>query len=136
MLRPYWMYELFVVYPDQTALHWLLTIDYPSGRLIRWRLRWPEFDFAVKNRKSKINAQADALYQLHTTGETVSEDNNDDIPVFKLDKVRVESGTNCNLNEVYFIDSGFAAIDELYPIVDDPAPTKFNAVPIGVEELL
>ena len=55
------MYQRFVVHTDHASLHWLLTIDDPSGRLMRWRLRLAEFDFEVKYKKGKENAQADAL---------------------------------------------------------------------------
>ena len=65
-LRPYLMYERFVVHTDNAALHWLLTIDDPSGRLMRWRLRLAEFDFEVRYKKGKANTQADALSRLDT----------------------------------------------------------------------
>lgn len=98
------MYEHFVVYTDHGALHWFLTIHDPRGRLSRWRLRLAEFDFEVKYKMGKINAQADELSQLHTTGETVPLDT---IQLFELSLVRVELGHNCNPIEVHFIDAGF-----------------------------
>ena len=114
-LRPYLMYEKFVVYTDHAALHWLLTIDDPSGRFIRWRLRLAEFDFEVKYKKGKANTQANALSRLHTFAETKPHDENDDIPVFmnELDEsidpidtdfidlqyANVDSELACNLEE-------------------------------------
>lgn len=69
-------------------------------------------------------------------GEKVPHDDNDDILVFELDKVRVELGSNRNPNVVDLIDSKLAAMDKLYPAVDDTAPTNFNAETIGVEGFL
>ena len=65
------MYERFVVYTDHAALRWLLTIQEPSGRLIRWRLRLAQCDFEVLYKKGKINTQADALSSLKTLAETI-----------------------------------------------------------------
>lgn len=45
------MDELFYVHTDHAALHWLLTINEPSVRLMRWRLRLTEYDFEVQYMK-------------------------------------------------------------------------------------
>ena len=100
----------------------MLTIDDPSGRLIRWRLRLAEFDFEVKYKKGKANTQADASSILHTSAETKPHDDNDDIPVFmnELDKnesidpidtdfidlqyAKVDSELACNLEETEQFD--------------------------------
>ena len=79
------MYEKLIVYTDHASLHWLLSITDPSGLLIRWHLRLSEFDFEVKFKKAKANIQADALSQLITDSETVSDDN-DDIPAFNIEQ--------------------------------------------------
>ena len=47
-LRPYLQNQHFVVNSDQGSLRWLMNIDDPSGRLMRWRLRLGEFDFDVQ----------------------------------------------------------------------------------------
>ena len=83
------MYEKFVVHTDHAALHWLLTINDPSGRLMRWRLRLAEFDFEVKYKKGLLNTQADALSRLTTTAETILDDE-DDIPAFMSDMLNSE----------------------------------------------
>lgn len=95
-----------------------------------------EFDFKVKYKKGNINAQADGLSRLHTTGEAVSHHKNDDIPLLELDMLRVELGPNSNPNEVHFIDTELAVMDELFAAVDDPVRTNFSGERIGVEELL
>lgn len=95
-----------------------------------------EFDFQVKYKKRKFNAQADALPRLHTIVETVSDDDNDDIRVFELDMVRIEFRLNHNPNEVDFIEIELGAMDQLYAAMDKPALTNFNAELICVEGLL
>ena len=54
-LRPYLIYEKFTVYTDHAALGWLLTINDPSGRLMRWRLRLAEYDFNIQYKTGKTN---------------------------------------------------------------------------------
>ena len=135
-LRPYLMYEKFVVYTDHAALHWLLTIDDPSGRLIRWRLRLAEYDFEVKYKKGKANTQADALSRLNTSAETILSDDNDDIPVFLLDLVNIELEENRDPDSVDFLDVQYAEQDELYAAMDDAASPEVHFEPITREELL
>ena len=97
-LRPYLMYENFTVFTDHAALHWLLTIDDPNGRIIRWRLRLAEYDFEVKYKKGKINTQEDAFSRLNTATETIVHDESGDIPVFSLDPVQIIDGINKTWN--------------------------------------
>lgn len=79
-VRPYLKYETFIVHTERAALHWLLTIDDSSGRLMRWWLRLAKFNFQVKYKKGSSNQQADDLFRLHTNAETFYHDNNDAIP--------------------------------------------------------
>ena len=97
-IRTYLMYEKFTVFTDHATLHWLLIIDDPSGRLIRWRLRLAEYDFQVKYKKGKINTQADAVPRLNTAAETIVHDDSDDIPVFSLDPVQMKDETKNNMD--------------------------------------
>lgn len=78
------------MFTDYAAFHWLLTMDDPSGNLIRCRLRLTEFDFEAKYNMGKINTQADELSRLNTIGETIPHDDNVDIPVFELDVYNLE----------------------------------------------
>ena len=89
-LRHYIIYEEFTVHTDHSALRWLFTVEEPSGRLIRWRLRLAEFNFNIAYKKGTCNQQADALSRLHTLAETVHEDW-DDIPSFILSDLSEES---------------------------------------------
>ena len=95
VLRPYLMYEKFIVHTDHAALRWLLSIQDPSGRLMRWRLRLAEFDFQIMYKKGKLNTQADALSRLRTLAETIRHDD-DDIPAFML----LEHNKNYNLDKL------------------------------------
>ena len=100
------MCKRFVVHTNLASFHWILTIEYLSGRLMRWRLRLTEFDFEVKYKKGKSNVQADALSRLDTAAETVPVDN-DDIPTLAItEDIFVVNCTerdhDCS-NEVHFI---------------------------------
>ncbi len=56
--------NLFKAYTYHEALRWLMTVDDPSGRLKRWRLRLSEFDFTPCCKKGKENAAADMANRL------------------------------------------------------------------------
>lgn len=85
-LRPYLQGVHFTVNTDHSCLRWLMSISDPSGRLMRWRLRLSEFDFAVKYKKGTCNVHADALSRLETLGETQLEID-DDIPCLTMDEL-------------------------------------------------
>ena len=46
-LRPYLLGDEFVLNTDHYALKWLMTVQNPSGRLLRWRLRLCEFRYQL-----------------------------------------------------------------------------------------
>ena len=71
-LRPYLMYETFVVHSDHHALHWLFTISEPSARLKRWRLILSEFDYTIAYKKGKDNHHADAMLRILTGSPTIT----------------------------------------------------------------
>jgi transposase InsO family protein len=60
--RPYIVGTQFVVESDHESLQWLKEAKTP--RLVRWALRLAEFEFVVKHKKGKANANADALSRL------------------------------------------------------------------------
>ena len=84
VLQPYLVYEKFTVHTDHAALQWLFSIQDPSGRLMRWRLRLCEYDFEIAYKKGPQNQQADALSRLQTLAETVRHDD-DEIQTFLLE---------------------------------------------------
>lgn len=79
------MYEKFVVYTHHTALSWLLSIQRPSGRLLRWGIRLAELDFELAYKNRKANVHANALSRFETLAETITDDDVD-IPSFRSEK--------------------------------------------------
>jgi len=51
----------FTVITDHSALKWLKTAKMPKGRRARWIMELQQYDFQVKHRPGKLNANADAL---------------------------------------------------------------------------
>ncbi len=147
-LRPYLMYERFMVYTDHAALRWLLSIQEPSGRLMRWRLRLAEFDFEVAYKKGTINTQADALSRLRTLAETITDDS-DEIPSFlseehnftlsDISDEAIEDAIGFIDDEYNDLDEGDlddSHADELFATLPDVLPSDPTFQPISDEELL
>lgn len=99
------------MHTDHAALHWLLTIDDTSGRLIRCRLRLAEFDFENKYKKGKINTLVDTLSGLKTAGENIPQYYNDNIPVFHLGLITFELEFNKSPDNVFSIYVQYAEVD-------------------------
>ena len=51
----------FTIITDHIALKWLQTSKMPSGRRARWVMELQQYDFSIKHRPGKTNANADAL---------------------------------------------------------------------------
>ena len=51
----------FIVYTDCHALRWLMSIKDPTGRLARWSLLVQQYDYEIRHRPGKANANTDAL---------------------------------------------------------------------------
>ena len=62
-LRPYIIGNKFIVETDHQSLQWLRTVKSPA-RQCRWAIRLNEFDFEIRYRKGKSNANADCLSRL------------------------------------------------------------------------
>ena len=122
------MSERFTVFSDQASLRWLLTITEPSGRLTRWRLRLNKFDFEGRYKKGICNTQADALVQLQTLGETMS-DIDDDIPCFIL-----EGDTIIHQDNLDFISQDYAEHDAM--LIASERDDSDLLLPITAEELI
>lgn len=69
-------------------------------------------------------------------GETIAHEDNEKIPVLKMERFNVELELNKWTKEVDFIDIECAEIDELYPAMDNLDPSDTNVEPIGVEDTL
>ena len=61
ILRPYTEGQKFVVRTDHDKLRWQLTLNDPSGRLMRWRLRLSEFDFEIQYRPGRASGTGRAV---------------------------------------------------------------------------
>lgn len=59
--RPYLFGQRFTVVTDHKPLTYLMNCKEPSSRLVRWRLKLLEYDYDIRYRPGKSNANADAL---------------------------------------------------------------------------
>ena len=150
-LRPYIMYEKFVLHTDQESLSWLLNIQDPSGRLMRWRLRLAEFDFEVKYKLGKLNTQADALSRLYTDSEAAHEDM-EDIPCFAMSEDQsdghdpahvlnvVDTSNDSDTDDQHdsdgIIETCDTRTDEIFATLPAPRPSDPVFTPITHEELV
>ena len=80
-LRPYLEGQKFTVRSDHDTLRRLLTLTDPSGRLMQWRLRLPEFDFEIHYRPGRVHQVPDALSIL-ISSSTDNKPVDDEIPTF------------------------------------------------------
>lgn len=58
------MYEKFMAYADRATLSLLLSINEPSGRLVRWLRRLTRFEFEATYKKGKASVHVVALSRL------------------------------------------------------------------------
>lgn len=72
--RPYLYGHKFDIVTDHKPLLWLYQLKEPGSKLTRWRLRLQEFDFDIKHKNGKLNANADALSRLKVNALGDSDD--------------------------------------------------------------
>lgn len=113
------MYETFIFHNDHSALHWLLTLDKPSGRLMRWLLCIAEFDFQLKYKRRSANQQADSLSRLATNAETIYYDDDDAIPALLLPNT-IEN----NSEQKEFLNIAYNPLDKVYATHEVPNTTN------------
>lgn len=75
--RHYLMDEKFTVLTDRNSLRWLMGINDPSGRLMRWRLRLAEHNFDMRYKKGTRNLCADFASRMYTDTHIEPEEDND-----------------------------------------------------------
>ena len=85
-LRPYLEGSHFIVRTDHNALRWMMTLNDPTGRLMRWRLRLLEFDYEIVYRPGRVHQVPDALSRLIRAGEDEEEDIDEELPTFPIGK--------------------------------------------------
>lgn len=59
--RPYLFGRSFLILTDHRSLTWLFNCKNPNSRLLRWRLKLEEYEYEIKYKPGRINANADAL---------------------------------------------------------------------------
>jgi hypothetical protein len=58
--RPYLYGRRFTVVTDHKPLTWIMDVKDPGSRLLRWRIKLEEYDYAVVYRKGALNTNVDA----------------------------------------------------------------------------
>ena len=88
-LRPYLEGTEFMVRTDHNALKWMLTLNDPTGRLMRWRLRLMEFSYEIIYRPGRKHQVPDALSRVPRAPDSDDDDEVDEeIPTF-VDRVEL-----------------------------------------------
>jgi hypothetical protein len=59
--RPYLLGRKFQIFTDHKGLTWIFNVKDPSSRLLRWKLLLAEYDYEIKYKPGKQNANADGL---------------------------------------------------------------------------
>jgi len=59
--RQYLYGRKFTIVTDHRLFTWIFSVKDPSSRLLRWRLKLEEYEYAVKYKKGPSNTNADAL---------------------------------------------------------------------------
>lgn len=72
--RPYLYGNKFTLVTDHKPLVWLHNVKDPTSRLIRWRLKLAEYDYAVIYKAGKTNCNADALSRNPVENESMPQD--------------------------------------------------------------
>src|SRR5947209_6124146 len=62
--KHYLISKPFTVITDYSALKWLQTAKMPEGRRARWIMKLQQYDFEIKHRAGKSNANADAVSRI------------------------------------------------------------------------
>jgi len=82
-LRPYLEGARFSVRTDHNALRWMMTLNDPQGRLMRWRLRLMEFNYEIVYRPGRVHQVPDALSRIPQPDRPEEDDEVDEeLPTF------------------------------------------------------
>lgn len=84
-LRQYIKGTSFEGQTDRSAVRWMLLCNYPSGRLVRWRLRFKKFHYKVLYRLGLVHRVPHALSKLlHPSDADDCESRDNDFPTFEF----------------------------------------------------
>jgi len=71
--RPYLYGRRFKVVSDHKPLVWIMNVNDPGSRLMRWRIQLAEYDYEIVHRSGAQNTNANALSRISSVN-TVEED--------------------------------------------------------------
>jgi hypothetical protein len=86
--RQYLYGRKFTIVTDHRPLTWIFSVKDPSSRLLRWRLKFEEYDYEVTYKKGSENKNADALSRIHVT-ESNSVNDQIESELSEEDKARI-----------------------------------------------
>lgn len=66
----YLRYNHFIAVVDHAALQWLLNLEKPSGRLMRWRIELQFLSYTIQYRPGRVHSDADGLSRRRYTTDT------------------------------------------------------------------
>jgi hypothetical protein len=64
--RPYLYGRRFKVVSDHKPLTWIMSVNDPGSRLLRWRIQLEEYDCEIVYKPGNQNSNADALSRIGT----------------------------------------------------------------------
>jgi len=77
--RQYLFGRKLTIVTDNKPLTWVFSVKDPSSRLLRWRLRFEEFDYQIIYKPGTKNTNADALSRINTA-EVRADDKTNSVP--------------------------------------------------------
>lgn len=95
-LRSFIVVMRFTTRSDNDALRWLMSVDDPAGRLMRWGLQLFPFDFTVTHSLKRKHQVPDAVGRLQRDTEPAFPTDGNELPNFE-DATALEVHTSSHL---------------------------------------
>lgn len=128
------MYEIFIMYTDHNALHWLFD-NYQAVRkpdALESQTSWVRFSSEIQTRNA--NQQAEALSRRGWENETGKDNDDDDIPLLLFDDAADTRHTDCS--EPDFINLDFLSSNEVHATQEIPNPNNTAFTSIELDQLV